>query len=42
MWIESIYSQSLFDVDVHYKNELSHGLLTGFSYWNMYVYIYGW
>ena len=30
------------EVDVPYKTALSHGLLTGFTDWYMYVYMYCW
>ena len=41
-WIESIYNHPLCEVAVLYKTLLSHGLLTGFSDWYMYIYMYGW
>ena len=36
------YNCSPCEVDLPYKTLLSHGLLTGFTDWCMYVYIYFW
>ena len=40
--IECIYNRFPCEVAVPYKNALSHGLLTGFADWYMYVYMYLW